>query len=260
MYRGLQNFFQQFQCATIYNHKLCEKTPKKTLQYQDAFDTSNQTFKSSNRPSSCCTKFGNSKPMRVVELGDFVSRYRKGMMVKRRAKKAYKKWKGKRVGYETAWDCFNLSGKNENRWSSPPNWLMEMHPPNIKSPFVRDGLSSQTHLSHPPQKNHPPKKSSPPPPPFAPQKNGCPTCMWPQPLRRGMPTAPPAPHVGCSPFATDGARPRFQQAPERRKWLQNLDLKMLRGWVRMGQKLPQNRSGLIAYGSISLTCLEFGCF
>lgn len=33
---GLQNFFQQFQCATIYNHKLCEKTPKKTLQYQDA--------------------------------------------------------------------------------------------------------------------------------------------------------------------------------------------------------------------------------
>lgn len=23
MYRGLQNFFQQFQCATIYNHKLC---------------------------------------------------------------------------------------------------------------------------------------------------------------------------------------------------------------------------------------------
>lgn len=23
MYRRLQNFFQQFQCATIYNHKLC---------------------------------------------------------------------------------------------------------------------------------------------------------------------------------------------------------------------------------------------
>ena len=80
-------------------------------------------------------------------------------------------------------------------------------------------------------------------------ENGCPTCTWPQPLRRGMPTAHPAPHVGCSPFATDGARPRFQQAPERRKWLQNLDLKMLRGWVRMGQTLPQNRSRLIAYAS-----------
>lgn len=121
-------------------------------------DTSNQTLKSSNRPSSCCTKFGNSKPMRVVELGDFVSRYRKGMMVKRRAKKAYKKWKGKRVGYETAWDCFNLSGKNENRWSSPRNWLMEMHPPNIKSPFVRDGLSSQTIFFPSSPKIIPPKK------------------------------------------------------------------------------------------------------
>lgn len=95
-------------------------------------------------------------------------------------------------------------------------------------------------------KNHPPKNSS--PPPFAPQKNGCPTCMWPQPLRRGMPTAHPAPTVGCSPLVTDGARPQFQQAPERRKWLQNLDLKMLRGWARMGQTLPQNRSRLIAYG------------
>ena len=134
-------------------------------------DTSNQTLKSSNRPSSCCTKFGNSKPMRVVELGDFVSRYRKGMMVKRRAKKAYKTWKGKRVGSETAWDCFNLSGKKSRmyhsaRWSSPPNihgnaffiiflisnhllWGMVFHPKHIY-PIL-------------PKKIIPPKKTDVPP-------------------------------------------------------------------------------------------------